>query len=119
MRGKTFLQKCDQEIIAGEEVESLIGEKRQVSIAPETSLRARLISLILKLSLFPDPELTEETSLIQGGVIDSTAILQLAEWIESETDVDLDLLQFDLAREWDTILRIEQFIQRHRRNAVS
>jgi acyl carrier protein len=71
------------------------------------------------LSMFPDPEVTEETSLIQAGLIDSTAILQLAEWIEGETGVDLEMLQFDLSNEWDTIIGIERFIQRHRRNQVS
>jgi hypothetical protein len=43
-------------------------------------------------------------------------MLQLAEWIQREVGADVDLLQFNLSKEWDTIGDIEGFIQRCRQN---
>jgi acyl carrier protein len=79
----------------------------------ETSLRARLISFICELDIDPALELTEHTVLLRSGLLDSAAMLQLAEWIQREVGAEVDLLQFDLSKEWDTIAGIEKFIQRH------
>ena len=84
--------------------------------APDTSLRPRLLSFILGLNADPHLELNECTSLLQSGLLDSAAMLQLAEWIQREVGVDVDLLQFNLSKEWDTIGDIEGFIQRRRHN---
>lgn len=77
---------------------------------------SRLLSFIRGLSPDPRSELNEHTSLLQSGLLDSAATLQLAEWIQREVGADVDLLQFDLSKEWNTITDIERFIQRHRRN---
>ena len=84
--------------------------------ASDTSLRSRLLSFIRGLNTETHSELDERTSLLQSGLLDSAATLQLAEWIQSEVGADVDLLQFDLSKEWNTIIDIENFIQRHRRN---
>jgi aryl carrier-like protein len=87
-----------------------------VDPAPDTSLRPRLLSFIRGLNADPRLELNECTSLLQSGLLDSAAMLQLAEWIQREVGADVDLLQFDLSKEWDTIVDIEGFIQRCRHN---
>jgi aryl carrier-like protein len=87
-----------------------------VDPAPDTSLRPRLLPFIRGLNADPRLELKERSSLLQSGLLDSAAMLQLAEWIQREVGADVDLLQFDLSKEWDTISDIEAFIQRCRHN---
>jgi hypothetical protein len=77
-------------------------------------MRPRLLSFIRGLNTEPHLELNERTSLLQSGLLDSAATLQLAEWIQREVGANVDLLQFDLSKEWDTIGNIEGFIQRCR-----
>ena len=84
-----------------------------VNRTPETSLRARLIAFIRELEVAPGAELNEHAVLLRSGRLDSAAMLQLAEWIQREVGGEVDLLQFDLSKEWDTIADIEKFIQRH------
>jgi acyl carrier protein len=57
--------------------------------------------------------LTDETSLLRSRLLDSLAILQLADWIDTELGVPLDLQRVDLAAEWDTIASILAFVLRH------
>lgn len=74
---------------------------------------AALIEEILAEAEKPlDAELTEETSLIQSGLLDSLAVLHLTEWIDQEMDRPLDLDGADIAEQWDTIERILAFIER-------
>ena len=87
--------------------------------ASDTPLRSRLFSFIRGLTTETHSELDERTSLLQSGLLDSAATLQLAEWIQREVGADVDLLQFDLSKEWNTIIDIENFIQRHRRNQTN
>jgi acyl carrier protein len=56
-------------------------------------------------------ELTDETSLIKSGLLDSLALLQLAMWIEVEMNSEVDLATIDLSKEWDTIADIIRFIE--------
>lgn len=80
----------------------------------DKELAMRLNSFIRGLSIDPGCELNDNTSLLQSVLCDSAAMLQLAEWVQGEVGPDLDLLQFDLSKEWDTIADIQRFIQRHR-----
>ena len=91
-------------------------ENQRVNPAPDTSLRSRLLAFVHGLNVDPRSELNERTSLLQSGLLDSAAMLQLAEWIQREVGADIDLLQFDLSKEWETIAAIENFIQRRRHN---
>jgi neutral ceramidase len=84
----------------------------------EGSLRARLMLLLRELSLGADLELTPDTSLLRSGLLDSLATLQLTEWIQREVGPDVDLLQFDLSAEWETVGRIEQFVERYPRSQL-
>jgi acyl carrier protein len=87
-----------------------------VNPVPDTSLRARLLAFIDSLNVPLDGGLNPSTSLIKSGLFDSAAILNLATWIQKEVGPDVDLLQFDLSKEWETVGDIENFIQRQRGN---
>ena len=79
------------------------------------ALRDELVRVI-EASGVPLPgELTDDTSLIRSGLIDSAALFDLALWVEAQVAVDLDLANFELAEEWDTVARVLAFIERHRR----
>jgi aryl carrier-like protein len=85
-----------------------------MSPTPDTSLRSRLYSFLRELSPDPCLELNEQSELLRSGLLDSAATLQLAEWIQREVGADVDLLRFDLSKEWNTVSDIERFILRHR-----
>jgi acyl carrier protein len=59
-------------------------------------------------------DLDDHASLIQSGLIDSSALFELALWIEDRVAPGLDLTSFDLAEEWDTLAKLQAFIERHR-----
>jgi hypothetical protein len=58
-------------------------------------------------------DLDDDTPLITSGLLDSTALFQLALWMDESVTPGLDLTAFDLAVEWDTITRLLSFIERH------
>lgn len=60
----------------------------------------------------PD-DLEDHTSLIHSGILDSTALFELALWVEERVGHGLDLTSFDLANEWDTPARLVDFLERH------
>ena len=81
-------------------------------------LRERLLEFVqqklVDLEREGETELTDETSLLQSGVFDSLAILQLANWIDGEMDSPIDLASVDLLQEWDTVADIVRFIESRR-----
>jgi acyl carrier protein len=82
--------------------------------SPEKSLRERLVAFINGLNVGLGGQLSANTSLIKSGLFDSAAMLNLTEWIQNEVGPDVDLLRFDLSKEWETVADIENFIRRHR-----
>ncbi len=78
------------------------------------SLRDRLIGLIEENNPEMGVPLSDDTSLIRSGLIDSMALFNLALWIERETGSRLDPKVFDPAKDWDTIADILSFIEKHR-----
>lgn len=78
------------------------------------SLRDQLVVLMDELALPLDGELQDDTSLIKSGLVDSLALVVLAEWIDQAIGTPVDLTVVDLAEEWDTILDIVNFIATHR-----
>ena len=81
------------------------------------SLRDELLRVI-EASGAPLPgDLDDDTSLIRSGLLDSTALFDLALWVEERVEPGLDLTSFDLSEEWDTLARLQAFIERHARAA--
>ena len=78
------------------------------------SLHGRLAAFIEGLDVELNGELKDDTPLIESGLFDSLALLQLAVWIEQEIDPHVDLTAFDLSKEWNTMANILIFIENHR-----
>lgn len=57
-------------------------------------------------------ELRDDTSLVASGLLDSLALLQIAEWVSEELGGALSLERIDIRAEWDTVARIVGFIER-------
>lgn len=57
-------------------------------------------------------ELRDDTSLIRSGLLDSLALLQIAEWVSEELGGALVLEQVDIRSEWDTVTDIVGFLER-------
>ena len=61
-------------------------------------------------------ELRDDTSLIESGLLDSLALLQIAEWVSEELGGALQLERVDIRAEWDTVADIVAFIERQAGN---
>lgn len=57
----------------------------------------------------------DRSSLIRSGLLDSTALFQLVLWIEERVGAELNVADFDLADELDTVDKLLAFTERHRR----
>lgn len=79
------------------------------------SLRDELVRVIEEGGAMLPGDLDDHTSLIRSGILDSTALFELALWIEDRVAPGLDLTAFDLAEEWDTLAKMRRFIERHPR----
>jgi acyl carrier protein len=62
-------------------------------------------------------DLTDDMSLITSGHLDSSGIYNLAIFIESQVGHEIDMSEFDLAKEWDTVNHILAFIDNQRQSA--
>ena len=56
-------------------------------------------------------QLTDTTSLVRSGLVDSLGLLNVASFVEGEIGHQLDAVTLDPAREWDTIADILEFIR--------
>lgn len=82
------------------------------------SLRDDLVRAIEESGATLPADFNDDTSLISSGILDSTALFELALWIEDRVVPGLDLTTFDLAEEWDTIAKLLAFIGRHGKGRV-
>lgn len=79
------------------------------------SRRDRLVAFVeqklAEADLGQPVDLAEDTSLLRSRLLDSLAILQLAEWIETELGEPIaDLDSLDIGAQWDSIARILAFV---------
>jgi acyl carrier protein len=81
------------------------------------ALRDELVQVIAASGAPLPDDLGDDTSLIRSGLLDSTALFDLALWVEERVAPGLDLTSFDLSEEWDTLARLQAFIERHARAA--
>ena len=75
---------------------------------------AHVLEFIETLALPAEVVLENDTPLMTSGIFDSLALLELAEWIETEVGSSIDPSNFDLRQEWNTLDSIAEFIERHR-----
>ena len=78
------------------------------------SLRDKLIAVLKASDVDLDGELKEDTPLIKSGKLDSLGFFNLALFIEKEIGHKVDMTVFDLAKEWNTIHDILNFIAERR-----
>ena len=57
-------------------------------------------------------ELRDDTSLIGSGLLDSLALLQIAEWVSEQLGGALELQDIDIRAEWDTVAAVVGFVER-------
>ena len=84
------------------------------SAALRPSLRERLGRVIRQCHPEVNGSLTDTTSLIRSGLVDSLGLLTIAVFIEREIGRAVDITSFDLVRRWDTIADILSFIEQLR-----
>ena len=63
-------------------------------------------------------DLSDSAPLISSGLLESGALLSVALWVEDRIGVAIDLADFDLAEEWDSMGAIVRFVERHREARV-
>lgn len=78
------------------------------------SSRVQLLDFLRETLLDPSLKLGDDTSLIQSGLLDSSALFNLALWIENHTSSPIDPASFDLPTEWDTVACILEFIEKQK-----
>jgi acyl carrier protein len=83
------------------------------------SLREQLIEIITGSDLELGGEWNDDTSLIRSGRFDSMALFNLVLWIEGNIDSKVDFTEIDVAKEWDTIADILDFVERHRNHGMT
>ena len=76
------------------------------------SSRIQLLDFLKETLSDSSLEIGDDTSLIQSGLLDSSALFNLALWIENHTNSPIDPASFDLRTEWDTMACILGFIEK-------
>jgi acyl carrier protein len=79
------------------------------------ALRDELLRVIVRGGASLPDDLEDDASLIRSGLLDSTALFELAVWIEERIGPGLDLTSFDVAEEWDTLSKLMRFVERYGR----
>lgn len=77
-------------------------------------LRDKLVAVVDASEVKLDQALTDDTSLIRSGAIDSLALFNIAVFVDKEVPHHVDITAYDLAKEWDSINDILNFIGRLR-----
>lgn len=75
-------------------------------------LRNEVIRVIEDSGVDLPRDFDDHTSLIRSGLLDSTALFQLVLWIEERVDSELNVADFDLADELDTVDKLLAFTER-------
>jgi acyl carrier protein len=79
------------------------------------ALRDEILRVIGESGASLPDDVTDDTSLILSGLLDSTALFELAVWIEGRVASGLDLTSFDVAKEWDTLGKLMRFVELYAR----
>ena len=79
-------------------------------------LREQLRALIAEFGRHENGEIADDTPLISSALLESITLLNVALWVEEHVDAAVDVTSFDLASEWETVARILDFVEKHRRH---
>jgi acyl carrier protein len=84
---------------------------QQQGASVESQVRAELTDFIVDNYLFGDASRTpaEDASLVEGGVIDSTGILELIEFLEAQFGIEISESE-TVPENLDTIARMTGFV---------
>lgn len=83
------------------------------------SVRDELVQMIRSSGVELGAGLDDATSLLESGLLDSTALFNLMMFVEARIDPAVDLTAFDLRQEWDTVPSILAFIDKHSKGGGS
>ena len=75
-------------------------------------LREKLIAVIEASDTDWEGELEDNASLIRSGRLDSLGLFNVTLFVEREIGRPMDFTAFDLAKEWDTVSDILNFIDK-------
>lgn len=89
----------------------------QVSRDIVENLREKLQEVLRTSDVDFGGELRDDTSLIKSGKLDSLSLFNMALFIEHEVGRKIDITRYDLAKEWDTLADIVNFIVKLRSSA--
>jgi acyl carrier protein len=79
------------------------------------ALRGQLLDLLKNGNMDLPSDLGDDTPLISEGLVDSLGLFNLALWIETQTSTPINLTSIDPSVEWDTIVNILAFVEKHRK----
>lgn len=83
------------------------------------NLRAEVRALLRNAGIAIGDEFRDDRSLIRAGLLDSVALFEIVLWTEAKTGQGVDPQSIDIAREWDSIDRIVEYVARARARAPS
>ena len=88
-----------------------------MSAHPERGeLREQLRALIAEIGGHGHGVIDDDTPLISSAMVESITLLNVALWVEEHIDAAVEITSFDLASEWETVARILDFVEKHRRH---
>jgi len=79
-------------------------------------LREQLRALIGALARPDEEAIDDDTPLISSGRVESITLLNVALWVEEQTDAAVEITSSALAADWDSVARILDFVEKHRRH---
>lgn len=82
-----------------------------MTLRPSERRNKLLAALVESVPSLTTDQLTDTTSLVRSGLVDSLGLLNIASFVEGEIGHQLDAVTLDPAREWDTIADILEFIR--------
>jgi len=75
------------------------------------SMRDEIEQFIRENFIFGESALAPETSFVEGGVLDSTSVLELVSYLEERFGISVEPDELNLEN-LDSVARVEAFVQR-------
>ena len=77
--------------------------------------RDELIRILSAVDLGDGTEVNDSTPLFESGLLDSLALVRLADWVQTQIDEPIELANFNIQKQWATVGGVLSFIDNHRR----